>query len=346
VAPRVLTTRELNRALLARQLLLDRVSRRVPSVVERMGEVQSQYAPSAYVGLWSRIDGLRREHVDEALVSKRVVQGTLMRSTIHLVSRRDYAPLAAGVRRARREWWLRATRRGDDRALRRAADRVRAALADGPRTRAELLPEVGGDTQLWNGVGLWVDLVRVPPSGTWARRRADLFATADWWLGEPPDATEEDGLRLLVTRYLAAFGPASRKDLSSWAGVPVTMFAPVLSAMRLRGFRDERGEELIDLPRAPLPDSDAPAPVRLLGTYDAVLLAHARRTDVLPEPHRERVFNIHLPHSVCSFLVDGRVAGSWRIADGRVEVEAFERLSRAARTELDEELDRVLELYR
>jgi hypothetical protein len=149
-----------------------------------------------------------------------------------------------------------------------------------------------------------------------------------------------------VTRYLAAFGPASRKDLSSWAGVPVTMFAPVLSAMRLRGFRDERGEELIDLPRAPLPDSDAPAPVRLLGTYDAVLLAHARRTDVLPEPHRERVFNIHLPHSVCSFLVDGRVAGSWRIADGRVEVEAFERLSRAARTELDEELDRVLELYR
>jgi hypothetical protein len=346
VPERVLSTRELNRALLARQLLLERVRQPVATVVERMGEVQSQYAPSAYVGLWSRIGGLRRHQVDEALVSKRVVQGTLMRSTIHLVSRRDYHPLAAGVRRARREWWLRTTKRPDDRALRRAADRVRAALADGPRTRAELLREVDGDTQLWNGVGLWVDLVRVPPSGTWGRRRADLFATAEWWLGEASDVPEEDGLRLLATRYLAAFGPATRKDLSSWAGVPTAAFAPVLATMRLRRFRDERGDELIDVPRAQLPDGDVPAPVRLLGTYDAVLLAHARRTEVLPERHRERVFNIHLPHSVCSFLVDGQVAGSWRVADGRVEVEAFERLSRASRSELDEELDRVLELYR
>jgi Winged helix DNA-binding domain len=346
VPQRVLSTRELNRALLARQLLLERVRQPAPAVVERMGEVQSQYAPSAYIGLWSRIEGLRREHVDVALASKRVVQGTLMRSTIHLVSRRDYFPLAAGVRRARREWWLRVTKRRDDDEVRRAAERARAVLAEGPRTRAELLGAVGGDTPLWNGVGLWLDLVRVPPSGTWARRRADLFATAEWWLGEAPAVAERDGLRLLATRYLAAFGPASRKDLSSWAGVPTAMFAPVLATMRLRMLRDERGEELIDLPRAPLPDGDVPAPVRLLGTYDAVLLAHARRTEVLPERHRERVFNIHLPHSVCSFLVDGRVAGSWRVADGRVHVEAFERLSRAARAELDQELDRVLELYR
>jgi winged helix DNA-binding protein len=346
VPPRILSARELNRALLARQLLLERVRQPVPTVVERMGEVQSQYAPSAYIGLWSRIDGLPRERVDEALVTKRIVQGTLMRSTIHLVSRRDYAPLAAGVRRARREWWLRVARRRDDRPLRRAAERVRAALADGPRTRAELVREVGDDPQVWNGVGLWVDLVRVPPSGTWARRRADLFATAEWWLGEAADVPEEEGLRRLATRYLAAFGPGTTRDLSSWAGVPTAIFGPVLAAMRLRRFRDDRGDELLDLPGAPLPEGDVPAPVRLLGTYDAMLLAHARRTEVLPERHRERVFNIRLPHSVCSFLVDGRVAGSWRVAEGRVEVEPFEPLSRATRAALDEELDRVLDLYR
>jgi hypothetical protein len=346
VTERVLTTSELNRALLARQLLLYRVRQPVPTVVERMGEVQSQYAPSMYIGLWSRIDGLRREDVGSALTSKGVVQGTLMRSTIHLVSRRDYFPLAAGVRHARRAWWLRTTKRTGDREIGRAAERVREVLAEGPRTRAELLREVGGDTHVWNAVGLWVDLVRVPPSGTWERRRADLLATAEWWLGEAPDVAEEDGLRLLATRYLGAFGPASRRDLSSWAGVPASRFEPVLPTMRLRRFRDERGEELIDLPRAPLPNGDTPAPVRLLGTYDAVLLAHARRTDVLPERHRERVFNIHLPHSVCSFLVDGRIAGSWRVAGGRLEVEPFERLTRSTRRELDDELERVLELYR
>jgi hypothetical protein len=341
-----LSARQLNRTVLARQLLLARARLPIGRALERVAGLQAQYAPSPYVRLWSMLDGLSRDDLTRALERRRAVQGTLMRSTIHLVSRRDYFPLAAGVRDARRAWWLRTTKLTGDREIGRAAERVREVLADGPKTRAELLREVRGDTHMWNAVGLWVDLVRVPPSGTWERRRADLLATAEWWLGEAPDVAEEDGLRLLATRYLGAFGPASRRDLSSWAGVPASRFEPVLPTMRLRRFRDERGEELIDLPRAPLPNGDTPAPVRLLGTYDAVLLAHARRTDVLPERHRERVFNIHLPHSVCSFLVDGRIAGSWRVAGGRLEVEPFERLTRSTRRELDDELERVLELYR
>jgi Winged helix DNA-binding domain len=342
----VLSTAELNRALLARQSLLERARSPLPTLVERMGEVQSQYAPSMYVGLWSRLAALERADVDDALERRRVVQGTLMRSTIHLVSRRDYRPLAAGVRRARREWWLRVTKRSSDRQMRRAADRLVELLADGPMTRSELTRALGVETSVWNGLGLWVDLVRVPPSGTWSRRRADLFATADWWLGPATDASEEEGLRLLARRYLAAFGPASRRDLSSWAGVPAGWFDTVLAPMRLRRFRDERGDELLDLPRAPRPAADVPAPVRLLPTFDAVLLAHARRTQILPERYRERVFNTHLPQSVCSFLVDGRVAGTWRYAGDRMDVEPFDRLSRSTRRELDEELERALAFHR
>ena len=346
MAERVLSTGELNRALLARQSLLERARRPLPAAVERMGEVQAQYAPSMYIGLWSRIEGLERADVDDALERRRVVQGTLMRSTIHLVSRRDYAPLAAAVGRARREWWLRVTKRSSDREMRRAADRVGRLLADGPMTRAELIHALGVEASVWNGLGLWVDLVRVPPSGTWSRRRADLFATAEWWLGPESRVAEEDGLRLLARRYLAAFGPAPRKDLASWAGVPPAWFDPVLASMRLRRFRDERGEELLDLPGGPLPGADVPTPVRLLPTFDAVLLAHARRTQILPEPYRERVFDVHLPHSVCTFLVEGRVAGSWRYAGGRLDVEPFERLSRSARRELDDELERAVAFHR
>jgi hypothetical protein len=336
----------LNRALLARQMLLDRVRAPLPTVVERMGGIQAQYAPSSYVGLWSRTSGFERADLDAALEAKRVVQATLMRSTIHLVSRRDYHWVAAGIRRFRREWWLKASKLTDEREVRRAADHVRELLADGPRSRAELVRALGVDAHLWNGIGLWLDLVRVPPSGTWTRRRADLFATAEQWLGPACDVTEQEGLRLLLRRYMAAFGPASRRDVESWAGVSRGSFDAVIERVRLRRFRQAGGGELLDLPGRSLPPDDTPAPVRLLPTWDAVLLVHARRTGVLPERFRSRVFNSHTPHSFSTFLVDGRVAGTWRYEAGRMFVDAFEPLPGRARSELDEELDAALELHR
>jgi hypothetical protein len=170
--------------------------------------------------------------------------------------------------------------------------------------------------------------------------RGDLYATAESWLG-PSDATEEEGLEHLVRRYLGAFGPASLKDTANWAGLPPRLLGPAVERMRLRRFQDEAGVELLDLPRAPLPDPETPAPPRFLPTWDATLLAHARRTQILPERHRAKIFNTNTPHSLQTFLVDGQAAGSWKLSRGRIDLEPFERLSREARKELDQEAERL-----
>jgi hypothetical protein len=328
MAERVLTERALNRALLARQLLLERARLPIPRALERIGGIQNQYAPSGYVGLWTRLEGFERDSLTRALERRTVVQGTLMRVTIHLVSARDYWPLALGVRRARREWFLR-TNQVDERRMTSAARRLRAALSDGPKTVKELGELVSG---FLGNAGLWVDVVRVPPSGTWERRRADVLALADDWLG-PSEATDEEGLDHLLRSYLRGFGPAPLGDIASWAGVPVTFFKPSVERLDLRRFRDEAGTELLDLPRAPLPDPDTPAPVRFLPHWDACLLVHARRTGLLPEPYRARMFHTKNPFSVGAVLVDGRVAGAWSFRDGRVVVDAYERLPREVEAE-------------
>jgi hypothetical protein len=340
MAERVLTQRELNRALLARQLLLERGRLSIPRALERVAGLQTQYAPSGYVGLWSRLADFERESLTRALERRSVVQATLMRMTIHLVSKRDFPLLSAAVREARREWWCRFHRDpGDLRRVESAARRMRQLLADGPRRRDELVAALEGDSTAWNGVGLWVDLVRAPPSGTWKRRRADLFALADDWLG-PSDASPEEGTEHLVRRYLGGFGPARPNDIADWAGLKVTELKPVLARLELRRFRDEAGKELVDLPRAPLPDPDTPAPVRFLPTWDATLLTHARRTGILPEQYRQRIFDIKLPQSIGTFLIDGAVAGTWRPERGRIVTKPFARLSRETRRELDEEAER------
>lgn len=338
---RTLTARELNRALLARQLLLDRPALSLPRALERAGGLQTQYAPSAYIGLWSRLAGFERDDLTRALERRTVVQGTLLRVTIHLVSARDYPLFAAGVREGRRRWWVQTHRGRDDaRAMAAAARRVRSYLAEGPRWRSELVERLGADNVTWNGVGLWIDLVRVPPSGTWEHRRADLYAAADDWLGRS-DATADEGLDHLVRRYLSGFGPASLKDVASWAGLSAARLAPAVERLQLRRFRDESGGDLLDLPRAPLPAADTPAPVRFLPTFDATLLVHARRTGILPERYRPRVFTTKTPHSVSTFLVDGRVAGTWKHERGRIQLEPFERLSQDVRRELAEEGERL-----
>jgi hypothetical protein len=344
VAERVLSTRELNRALLARQLLLERSSLPLVRAIERIGGLQTQYAPSAYIGLWSRLDGFRREDLTFALERKRVIQATLMRATIHMVSAVDYAPFVEGIRTIRREWWARVTRRqAGTLDMKGATALLRRHLADGPKRQRELvglLEAQGFPRMAWSGAGMWLDMVRVPPSGTWDQRRADLYGLADGWVPKG-DVTEAEGREQLLRRYLRAFGPAPLADAANWAGLPVSALRPAADTLRLRQFRDEAGGELLDLPRAPLPDPDTPAPVRFIPTWDAILLAHARRTQVLPEVHRPRVFETKTPHSVPTFLVDGAVAGTWRYEKGRIRLEPFGRLPRAARRELDEEAERL-----
>ena len=177
----VLTQRRLDRALLARQLLLERSSLSIPDALAQVGGLQTQYAPSGYVGLWTRLAGFRRDDLTRALEDRSVVQATLMRSTIHLVARSDFWPMAVGVRRARREWAARLPDGvlGTNTSEAHAAT-LRTALEGGPRSVAEL-----GDmaTGFVGNVGLWVDLIRVPPGGTWQRRRADVLALADQWVG-------------------------------------------------------------------------------------------------------------------------------------------------------------------
>jgi hypothetical protein len=338
---RTLSQRELNRALLARQGLLERWSTTLPRALERMAGLQAQYAPSMYIGLWSRVAGFERDALTRALERRAVVQGTLMRATIHLVSRRGYWPFAVAIRAARREWWLRAVgRKGREDELAAAAERLRAAFRSrsGPLRRAELEEIVGKD--LASYVGLWIDLVRVPPSGTWERRRADLFAPADEWLGRE-DVSYENALDHTLRRYLGGFGPASRKDIADWAGLPVRALEPALERLRPRRFQADDGTELLDLARAPLPDPETPAPVRFLPTWDAVLLVHARRTGILPEEHRPRIFSSKNPHSSPTFLVDGAVAGTWKHEKGRIALEPFDHLDSATRAELEAEAERL-----
>jgi hypothetical protein len=337
----LLTRRELNRTLLARQGLLDRHDAPLPAVLEAIGGIQAQYAPSMYIGLWSRVAGFEREALTAALVDRRVVQATLMRVTIHLVSPADFWPIALATRDVRRTSWLRARRGGPSpAAMAGAARTLRRALADGATLRRTEIEALVGKERA-NGVGLWVDLVRVPPSGTWERRRADLFGLAEDWIGPPGDATARGGAERLVRRYLGGFGPASRKDLAGFTGLSLTALKPVLARLELDHHADEAGEELLDLPGAPRPDPETPAPPRLLPTWDATLLAHRRRTGLLPEEHRPKLFHVRLPQSTPSFLVDGAVAGTWRAEKGAIALEPFGPLDRADERALRVEADRL-----
>jgi hypothetical protein len=325
--------------------LLERSALSVPKAIERIGGLQAQYAPSAYLGLWARLRSFERPALTRALERRSVIQGTLLRMTIHMVSAVDYWPFVQAISPARRAWWLGATRRrAVEHEVIAAAERTRTLLADGPRPRRELMQVLGVDSTIWNGVGLWLDLVRVPPSGTWDRRAADLYGLAEDWVG-PPAATEEQGIELLIRRYLAAFGPASIKDLASWSGLSPASLGSALGRMSLRRFRDPEGGELVDLSRAPLPDASTPAPVRFLPTWDATLLVHARRTQILPERFRPRIFSTKTPHSAPTFLVDGQVAGTWRAGRGAIHTTAFVRLPRETRRELDEEAERLLAFH-
>ena len=299
-----------------------------------MAGVQAQYAPSMYIGLWSRLEGFGRDDLTRALEDRSVVQGTLMRSTIHLVSREDYWPLALATRPARRAHWLRATK-SEEAPIAAAAETLRAALAGGRTMHRKDIEALIGKEET-RAVGLWVDIVRAPPSGTWERRRADLYALAEDWIGPPPDIDPDTAQDHLVTRYLAGFGPATAKDVASFTGLPPREVGAALNRLEL-----DRHGDLLDVPGSPRPDPDTPAPPRFIGTWDASLLVHARRTGFLPEDQRPRIFGTKTPQSFPTFTLDGAVAGTWRYEAGRVELTPFGRLAKAERAALEAEAERL-----
>jgi hypothetical protein len=342
-AERILTQDELNRALLERQFLLARKRTSLPTALERIGGIQAQYAPSMYTGLWSRLEGFERSALTRALERRAVVQGTLMRATIHLVSASDYWMLTAAIHEARKKAFLDSRRAAlDQDDLRQAAATVRKRLKAGEQARKPLMK--GLDNTLFNGANVWLDIIRVPPAGTWERRRADLYTLAEDWLERVP-VTAAQGRELLIRRYLRGFGPAAPREIADWAGLKVRPVDEALEGLELRRFRDEKGGLLVDLPRTPLPAADTPAPVRFLPTWDATLLVHARRTQVLPEQHRAKVFSVKTPQSVPTFTVGGRVAGTWRYEKQQVTLSPFARLGKDERAEAEAEAERLAALH-
>jgi hypothetical protein len=338
---RVLTLRELNRATLARQLLLERRRASATAVIERLAGMQAQWPQAPYVGLWSRIPAFRRETLERAIRSGKVVKATVMRGTLHLVTARDY-PLFFAALQGLRPW-------GDPESVelgRKLIPAVRKLFADGPLTFQQVMEHLerthGTVDELtrrraWFAARTGGHVLHARETALWSSRPQALFATI-----EEPEAVDTTFARIeLVRRYLGAFGPASRADLASWSGMRVTDLADAFEALEpLRRFRDESGRELLDLPRAPLPAADTPAPVRFLPKWDNVLLGFADRTRVLPEEYRKVVIAKN-GDVAQTFLVDGVVAGRWRQENGKVALEPFAPLPRAARRELEEEAARL-----
>ena len=336
---RVLTQRELNRATLARQLLLRRERLSPVRAIERLAGLQAQLSSSPYLALWARLEGFERASLERALTQRRVVKALLMRATMHLVSARDYPNLDAAVREARTLIRARGTAPPPDGLVQRVVELTR----ERPRTRPEILQALGFQSGTQDSHALrtfwWVmalgRLEQTPESAFYAFRGSPTYEPNEH---EPPP--RDEAVAYAIRRYLAAFGPATRADVSQWSGVPIRDLAPGLERLRLRTLEDEQGRTLLDLPRAPLPAADTPAPPRLLPRWDELLLAHKERTRVLPDDYRKTV--IHKNGDVQqTFLAGGVVAGLWRLEAGRIVLEPFAPLPRSARRELEDEAARL-----
>jgi uncharacterized protein YcaQ len=333
VSERVLTQRELNRALLARQLLLERAPLTPVQALERVAGLQAQDRRAPYIGLWSRVDGFQREHLTSALRRHTAIKATLMRATIHLVSSRDYSLFLPAILPILRGYWRRyATSRGYVYDPGEVTARAREFTRE-PRSARELQAALGGEGPWWR-LRFHEPFVHVPQAEEWAFARQPRYMAAEHW-ARRPFAAAEDGTAHLVRRYLAGFGPATAQDVAAWSGVPMATLRPALDALKLRRFLDERGRVLLDVPRAPLPPPDTPASPRLLAPFDNAVLSHADRTRIVSDEHRRRIIRAGIVDPV--FLVDGFVAGRWRLDKERVVLDPFERLPQRAQRELREE---------
>jgi hypothetical protein len=345
---RVLTRRDLNRALLERQLLLERKALSPVKAVERLAGLQAQSTTSPYLSLWTRLEGFERDQLVRALKGRRLVKAVIQRGTLHIVTPADYWAFAT----ARRElggilWPPSYEARLPSAKLAKLAASVAAEL-DGveltfKEVRALLEPyEQPGlsPTFIWRRIQGHAYVVHVPPSGIWGYGGHGVYTAAEGTLaGQPPPA--EEAFDRLVLSYLAAYGPATKHDVGQWAGIP--RLAPITASLErqsLRTFRDEEGRTLYDLPRAPLPDADAPAPARLIPRFDNLVLSHADRSRILGDVPLTRIItNNAMVHA--TILVDGFVAGTWQLEQGRVVLEPFSPLSRDVKRALQAEAERL-----
>jgi DNA glycosylase AlkZ-like len=329
---RVLGPRALNRALLARQLLLKRTKMAVAKAIERLVGMQAQVPRSPYTGLWSRLEGFHPDELSRLISSRRAVRMSLMRCTIHLVTDRDCLALRPVLQPVlERGFYVGSPfgRRIKGIDMEALLDAGRVALEEKPRTTAELRklltrrwPDHDADSLAY-AVHYLVPMVQIPPRGLWAGRGLPTFATCEAWLGRsfeagpPPD--------VMVMRYLASFGPATVADIQSWSGLVRVREVTERLRPRLRTFRDHKGRELFDVPRGLLPDPEIEVPPRFLPDYDNALLAHDDRSRILAHEHRKLVGRP-------TVLVDGFAVGFWKITReagaATLVVETLKRISR------------------
>jgi hypothetical protein len=340
-----LSRRELNRATLSRQLLLERSPLDLRDALEQLGGLQAQEAQTWYVGLWSRLAGYRPDETSALLESAGIVRLALMRSTIHLVTRPD----ALWMRPLLDPVIVRSTMGvfgrhlvGVERA--ELVEAARAALAAKPMMFRELGRALesrfpGRDvTSLGYAARAWLPMAQIPPRGLWGRSGRALHLPLDVWLGAGEEPGTPDRLFL---RYLAAFGPATPADCRQWSGL--THLGEVAERLRPRlvTFTDEHGRELFDLPDAPRPGPDVPAPVRFLYDFDNLLLSHADRTRVVDVDYSTQGLGLDSPEQPRSLLVDGFVAATWRPAIEKeravLTVRPFRPLTGAERSEVEAE---------
>ena len=314
-----LTARELNRATLARQLLLERADLDVVNAVERIAGLQAQEPASPHIGLWTRLARFEPADLDRALAERTVVKGTLMRSTLHIVSAADYlhlwpaiVPLLDSIRRQDR---VRPPSPASLAALRARAE----AFTAEPRGLGELREHLGESDGLTPDEVVWwirrrVAFAHAPSDVPWSFGRRPRLAHALAWLGADGWPATDEALERLVRRYLGAFGPATAADLAQWSGLAVGKLRPGIAAVDaagdLRRFSDERGREVLDLDGAPLPEPDIPAPPRLLPMWESTLLAFADRTRLISDEDR-RVVVARNGDTLPTFTIDGVVAGLW-----------------------------------
>jgi hypothetical protein len=363
--PRVLSRRAVNRALLARQLLLDRQrlpdagrerAAQVVGTIEHLVGLQAQAPFPPYYGLHSRLEGFGPEDLATLITDRSVVRIALMRGTIHLVSARDCLPLRQLVQpvieRGMRGAFGKQLAGVDPAALAAAG---RSLVAAEPMTFSQLGQALAArwpdhpPAALAQGVRAFVPLVQVPPRAVWGQAGQAAHTSAEHWLGQRPAPAAPSELARLVTRYLGAFGPATVRDVQAWSGL--TGLKAVLEQLRpcLVTFRDEQGAELFDLPTAPRPGADVPAPPRLVAEFDNLVLSHAERSRVISAGATSRIYTVNgvIPGTV---LIDGFVTGMWRLDRARktatLTIELFgpesARGPRSARDTLAAEAGRVL----
>ncbi|CAA9527091.1 MAG: hypothetical protein AVDCRST_MAG05-4071 [uncultured Rubrobacteraceae bacterium] len=347
----MLSLRELNRATLARQMLLGRKDVPAYEAVSRLAGLQAQVPNPPYIGLWTRLRDFGREDLTGLIEDRRIVRSSMMRATLHLTTAEDYLLLRPAIQAALdRSLRSIAGKRLQGLDLDRLVSAARTMAEDGPRTFKELqerlvaLEPDRDPSALAYLVRMRLPLVQAPPAGTWGTGGSPRFALPEPWLGAPL-AGPGESLRALVLRYLAAFGPASARDFQAWSGLTGAkgLFEEIKPALGI--YRDEEGNELFDVPDAPLPPADAPAPPRFVPEYDNLVLSHADRRRVIADEDRKKVF-LSAARVRGTFLIDGFVAGVWKIEKTRkaaaLVVEPFAPLIPQDRETLGEEGERLL----